>query len=334
MKKQLKKLFLIAGSGMLAFTNSKAQTTSSFETLTLSTNSYWNGSTQPLGTIFTDGNAVFNNYYDTAFGGNWLSGWAYSNKKDSTTAGFANQYSARPAIGYAGSSKYAVGQHNAILKLTGSGLGKVVNGLYITNGTYSAISMTNGDAFAKKFGGASGNDPDWFKLTVRKYFGGVLTNDSVEFYLADYRFADNTQDYVVKTWQWVNLTALGNVDSLQFVLSSSDMGQWGMNTPAYFCIDDFTTANSPVAISEIDITNLSISLFPNPTDSYINVNLQNIKSDGAVVEIINATGQLVYSEFINTPSSQIPIEALSSGIYHLKVTKNNFAGHKSFIKQP
>jgi hypothetical protein len=26
--------------------------------------------------------------------------------------------------------------------------------------------MLNGDSFAKKFGGASGNDPDFFKLTI------------------------------------------------------------------------------------------------------------------------------------------------------------------------
>jgi hypothetical protein len=38
-----------------------------------------------------------------------------------------------------------------------------VTGAYFTNTTYAALSMLSGDSFAKKFGGASGDDPDWFK---------------------------------------------------------------------------------------------------------------------------------------------------------------------------
>ena len=326
---------------MVAFTNTKAQTTSTFELLTLDPDSFWNGSATPLGTTFTDGNVIFQNYYDTAWGGYWSGGWAYSNMKDSTTAGFTNMYSARPAIGYAGSANYAVGQQNAMIQLTGVALGKVVNGFYVTNGTYAAISMRDGDGFARKFGDTTGTNsglaqgdyPDWFKLTVRKYFGGAMTNDSIEYYLADYRFANNAQDYIVTTWQYVALASLGNVDSLVFILSSSDVGQWGMNTPAFFCIDNLTTADIALAISEIDNNNLSISLFPNPTSNNISINLENLKSDRAVIEIIDATGKLVYSEIINTASSQISVASLPTGIYHLKVTGNNFAGNKSFIKQ-
>ena len=54
--------------------------------------------------------------------------------------------------------------------------------------------------FAKKFGGTTGNDPDFFKVTVKGYKGGVLTTDSVPFYLADFRFANNALDYIVDSW--------------------------------------------------------------------------------------------------------------------------------------
>ena len=36
----------------------------------------------------------------------------------------------------------------------------------LTNTTYAYYTMLNGNRFAKKFGGASGADPDWFKLTI------------------------------------------------------------------------------------------------------------------------------------------------------------------------
>ncbi|MCK4822507.1 DUF4465 domain-containing protein, partial [bacterium] len=71
----------------------------------------------------------------------------------------------------------------------------------------------------------------------------------IDFYLADYRFTDNSLDYIVKGWTWLDLSGFGNdVIGLQFALSSSDVGQWGMNTPAYFALDDVTTVPIPGAV--------------------------------------------------------------------------------------
>ena len=61
---------------------------------------------------------------------------------------------------------------------------------------------------------------------------------TVEFYLADFRFSDNSQDYIVDTWTSVDISSLGAVNQLTFKFESSDNGTFGMNTPAYVCIDD------------------------------------------------------------------------------------------------
>ena len=107
-----------------------------------------------------------------------------------------------------------------------------------------ALSMLRGDDFAKQFGGATGDDPDWFLLSVTGYVGDTAAG-SVDFYLADYRFGDNGQDYVVDTWEWVDLTGLGEVDGLGFALSSSDTGEFGMNTPGYFALDHLVVSEIP-----------------------------------------------------------------------------------------
>lgn len=83
------------------------------------------------------------------------------------------------------------------------------------------------------------------KLTIIGKDGGGATTGSVDFMLADYRFADNTQDYVVTDWRWVDLAALGTVSSLQFALVSSDSGEFGINTPAYFALDNLTVTAVP-----------------------------------------------------------------------------------------
>ena len=106
---------------------------------------------------------------------------------------------------------------------------KVVPGCYFCNNAYAVSSMSNGDTFAKKF--AAG---DWFLLTITGYNAEKETG-KVEFYLADFR--DGKSD-IVKNWTFCSLKALGAVDKLTFALTSSDSGEFGMNTPAYFCLDN------------------------------------------------------------------------------------------------
>ncbi len=205
-----------------------------FEDLTLPSESYWNGADGSGG--FTSGGAYFSNNYNA----DWDSwdGFSYSNATDTTTQGTAAQYNAITGAGQGGSVNYATAYIGwaspPTVTLSSPG---VVGGLYVTNCSYPYYSMQDGDMFSKKFGGATGDDPDFFMLTITgKDADGAVTG-AVDFYLADYRPADNSADYVVDTWQYVDLSSLGVVESLEFALSSSDVGDWGMNTPAYFAID-------------------------------------------------------------------------------------------------
>ncbi len=236
---------------------STSGTVSNFEDLTLEDESFWNGSDETGG--FVTGLVKFSNSYDNAFG-SW-SEWAYSNTSDVSTPGFGNQYSAITGAGFepeeSGGKNYGLAyvptdfatyEAAPIGASFNDGSAYAVKGFYVTNSTWAALSMEQGDAFAKKFGGKDGNDPDWFKLSVWGVKDGEKT-DVVDFYLADFRFEDNTKDYIIKTWQWVDLTSLGKVDEIKFSLASSDVGDWGINTPMYFCADNFEVL--PDAVPEV-----------------------------------------------------------------------------------
>jgi len=205
-----------------------------FEDLVLPAESFWNGSDESGG--FTSGGACLSNNYDSTWG-SW-DGFSYSNITDAATAGTAGQYNAISGVGQGDSANYAIGYVGwaSPPRITLNTAG-VVDGLYVTNNNSAYYSMLNGDAFAKKFGSDSGNEQDWFMLTITGKDVDDGVTGTVDFYLADYRFADNDVDYIVNTWQYVDLTSLGTVKSLEFVLSSSDVGDWGMNTPAYFALD-------------------------------------------------------------------------------------------------
>jgi len=231
-----------------------ASTISTFDDLTLAPESFFDGnlgSTQgePNASTFTSGPATYHNTI-TDFGGGvtaWQ-GWAYSNKTDSTTPGFANQYSAFPGKGF-NSENYGVA-------FTGAGDSSIVDfsaptqlsGAYFTNTTYAGLSIRDGDSFAKKFGGADGNAPDFFLMTVTGKDSNNVDTGTVELYLADYRFSDNSQDFILDDWTWTDLSALGTVSSLEFALNSSDIGQFGMNTPGFFAMDNLTAVPLPPAL--------------------------------------------------------------------------------------
>lgn len=337
MRKKINLASIVLLGVMLSATNINAQAVSDFENLTLSSNSFWDGSDQSgthqngtFNSFFISGNAVFPNVYDTSFGANfgfWSSGFAYSNIQDSTTPGFGNLYAARAGSGFSNSQNYAVGQNNSINQLTPALQNTVVAGVYITNGTYAALSMENGDMFAKIFGGASGNDPDWFLLTIKGYSNGVLTNNSVEFYLADYRFSDNTQDYIVKDWQWVDLSGLGAVDSVQYFLTSSDTGSFGMNTPAFFCLDNFN--DQTVSVKEIAQQN-TFSIYPNPAKDNIYFNSENTID---LVEIIDVTGKILLSKSnLGIGLQQLNVAELANGIYFVRIKNKQQTSISRIIK--
>jgi hypothetical protein len=341
MKKLLRKLILVsvAVAGVFA---AKAQQVATFENLTLALNSHWDGSaTKGLtdstntDTTFISGDAIFSNSYNRKKYKYWKEGWAYSNVKDVTTP--ASLYNAYAGGGYQ-SDNYAIGKQESVIRLNANAKNYQVNGVYITNGTYAALSMKNGDTFARKFGDTTGTNsglpqgsyPDWFKLTIKGYSNGALKADSVEFYLADYRFADNAKDYIVNTWEWIDLKKLGKVDSLIFKLASSDNAPWGMNTPGFFCIDNFTTAG---ATSIATVNSPSVKMYPNPATDNLVIDMTELyNGELNAIDIFDLSGRKIESLFVNSPLINLSVANYQAGVYLISVKNNNTIINAKFIK--
>lgn len=213
--------------------------TVTFDLFPLDPSGYYNGGDLAGG--FTLDGKTFNNNFTDFGGGCCWDGWAISNHGDTTTPGFGNQYSSFSGGGFGGGGQFGVMYtDSANITLAAP---ETITGAYFTNTTYAALSMLNGDAFAKKFGGVDGNDPDWFKITIEGRLAGGATN-SLDFYLADYR-GDPADDYVVDQWTWVDLSGLGLVDELRFSFDSSDVGSFGVNTPTYAAMDFLLSVPEP-----------------------------------------------------------------------------------------
>ena len=297
-----------------------------FENLTLSSESYWNGSDMlgqhnnyVFSSVFSSGDYSFHNAYDTTYGAIYASwsGWSYSNMTDSSTSGFTNQYSAKPGGGHpVGGANYAIGKSNSIIVFNQPGDFSI----NVTNSTYAANSMRDGDAFAKKFTNA---DQDFFKLHIYGYSNGSIA-DSTDFFLADFTHSDSTLDYIVTDWQYVELPT-GIFDSVSFNLSSSDVGAFGMNTPDYFCIDN--VGNYPLSTNKT-IKNKFL-IYPNPSSDFIN--LENLENNNEfLISIFDIFGkEIIYN--LKNPK-QIDITYFDRGQYIMKIQTKYGIINERFLK--
>lgn len=292
-----------------------------FEEFDLPTESFYNGSDAHGG--FVSGKAFFGNNYNTSWG-SW-SGFSYSNTTDTETEGYTNQYSAYAGGGAMGTETYGVANGVENEFIIGS-TDRFMFGLHITNSTYTALSMKNGDAFAKKFGGETGNDKD--SLMVR--FTGInLAGEetgSVDFYLADYTSDNNDEDYIVKEWEWVSFFEMGNYVKVKTELFSSDNSSWGMNTPAYFCVDKINFWE----ISVPELTSNNLQMYPNPTNGVLTIDLSEFFSGS--LEVMDAQGRMVHKQDWNGINQQLSLAHLKTGIYSIRLRNEKLQYTGKFLK--
>ena len=239
--------FAAIAAASLAAPMSPARGDVIFDDLPVGPGGYDNGATAGGGFTTSDGYRIHNTFTDFGGGFSGWSGFAISEVNNPSTAGFGNQYAvAAPGTGQGGTGRYAIGfDFGDDDRITFPSAAQPL-GAYVNNTAYAALSMRDGDAFAKKFGGAGGGDPDFFLLTVEGRDAGGASSGTTSIYLADFRSPDPAQDFIRQEWAWLDLTPLSpSTRSLHFTLSSSDNGTFGMNTPAYFALDTLRVVPEP-----------------------------------------------------------------------------------------
>lgn len=97
----------------------------------------------------------------------------------------------------------------------------------ITNTSYALLSMAHGNGFCTAFG------PDsWLTVTAH----GIPAEEWAEETTSTFYLAKGTD--IVSAWEHWDLAGLGKVKGIYFTMDSSDSGAWGMNTPAYFALQN------------------------------------------------------------------------------------------------
>ena len=321
----MKKFYCLAGA-LLALSSLKAQTTVDFEDLSLpKVDTFYNGN--DLAGTFQSAGVTFNVNYDNTYDF-WAGGFAYSNMRDDSTAGFTNLFSAYPAGGANGSEIYALNTEGDTLFFPST---TDLVSVEITNTTYAYLSMKNGDAFAKQFGSpndANGNPDgtqgkDFFYVTVYSHDAAGDILDSLNINLADFTSSDPNDHYILDTWRTVDISALQEVEYLTFKYFSSDIGDFGINTPKFFALDNLVYKESTSEIGKEELA--QFNLYPNPA-----TNKLTFKGGKGIYAIYSLNGKEEL-RFESKGFTQLNISALESGVYFVKSINGSTQAKKLII---
>ena len=125
-------------------------------------------------------------------------------------------------------------------------------GVYVNMSPWPYFGNIHGDGFARPLN----QNGDYFKLFIHGLDENYADNGlKVEYYFALFQNGTLTQS---PNWEWINLSALGEVAGIYFSMESTDYSSYGMNTAAYFCMDKLQVRvkGTSAFVAVTQITNL------------------------------------------------------------------------------
>lgn len=176
-------------------------------------------------------------------------------------------------------------------------------GCYVCNSPYAYYAIEKGNPYSTKF-----EQGDWFKLVAHGIDEQGTETGTVEYYLADYR-SENADDWKLNdTWEWVDLSELGQITSIYFTMESSDVGDYGINTPTYFCLDRLTVSTEPSSVEESVVA--QVKVYYDRSNGAVRVESAQLVE----AAVYNMSGTLVMKQLVEG-SGAIDMSAYPAGVY-------------------
>jgi hypothetical protein len=194
---------------------------------------------------------------------------------------------------------------------TSSGLNNLVSAICYDHNKITLAGITPG---ATNFGSASlansGNYVAQFNLSGNNlsvaYISGTLSSASTDY------------NYGLKTDTAGNIYVSGRYSH------SEVFGSLTNSNPSYapaMYVGKFGSVASGIEIFSKDHSSLLI--YPNPATDFVTIELRAFTSP-IKIEIIDLTGQIVYSEYTTNPQTRINCNSWAKGIYFIKATGSEF----------
>jgi hypothetical protein len=147
--------------------------------------------------------------------------------------------------------------------------------------------------------------------------------------------------YVLVATGWSNVfnftvptsATLGNVRMRVRISYSPDGAIAPCGQSTYGEVEDYTiniTASSGLTENPLD----AISVYPNPTDNELFVDMQNIETDVTSIEILDLSGKVLQVVPANQGSiMKMNTSNLAQGMYQIRILSDDYAVTKRFVKK-
>lgn len=178
-------------------------------------------------------NLTFEHFYNEEFG--YWGGFALTRKFDTDAANglFENQYAVYNASASEGDGAliYYYDSYNEPCDIVLKDATMLTSvRLNLTTYAYASITDEDINSFARTFA-----DGDYLKVIFTAMYADEAL-DSVECYVVDYR---DGKRFVATNWDIYDLRSLGKgYDAVRVTIETTDVGEYGANTPLYIAIDE------------------------------------------------------------------------------------------------
>ncbi len=201
---------------------------------------YWDGFTPAIGGDMTDyGQPGSSASWTTNFGGCMAGGGCVFNEDGTVSADPDQPY----FVGFY--SWFYEDPSNQVMFVDKDGNMEFEPiGVYVCNHPWPYYGCEHGDGFGRPFG-----EGDYFELIAH----GVAADESEKTVSINLVEFTNGELHALNDWTFFDLSSLGQVTSVYFTLNSTDTGDWGMNTAAYFCMDKFQVkVDYPTSVKDVN----------------------------------------------------------------------------------
>lgn len=177
--------------------------------------------------------------------------------------------------------------------------------VYVNLNSYAYYSMEYGDSFARAF-----TNGDKLSLTIH----GVAPDETEKTVDVDFASYTNGDLTINRGWKYVDLSTLGVVNELYFTMESTDSGDYGMNTPAYFCLDK-------LCVKEVELTSVDNIMRDGHVDISYDRQSNTVTLGGSDFAIIY---DVAGSQLMTIDGTEANVSALPAGVYIVKSGNSSY----------
>ena len=169
--------------------------------------------------------------------------------------------------------------------------------------------------------------------TAEQYSNGNWVNSSKLSFTYDgnnYLIKQVQENWDVSSSAWKNSYQFTYINNNDGTVQQNNMEIWG--SPSSNSWNPYSrTINTYDLINSIeDITEMEMSIFPNPTSDFIKIEV--VKSANTKILIMNLQGQQLITQEGKGNVFQISVDNLPKGTYLIKLEQSNATSTRSFIK--